>query len=80
MLETDPVAVPDDLEKRFGDELRRLRTKRGLSQEALAHACGRHRTYVSLLERGKKSPTLRTLFMLASALGVPPTSLISKLR
>jgi transcriptional regulator with XRE-family HTH domain len=80
MPQTHAAAVPDDLEKRFGDELRRLRKKRGLSQEALAHACGRHRTYVSLLERGKKSPTLRTLFMIASALDIPPTGLISKLR
>lgn len=78
MPETDPAAVPDDLEKRFGDELRRLRKKRGLSQEALAHACGRHRTYVSLLERGKKSPTLRTIFMLASALDMSPASLVRK--
>ncbi len=64
---------PDDA---FGRVLRRLRQERGMSQEALAHACDRHRTYISLLERGRNSPSLRTLFRLATALGTLPSSII----
>lgn len=50
--------------------MRQLRQKRGLSQEALGFQSGYHRTYISLLERGLKSPSLRTLFHLAEVLGV----------
>lgn len=49
--------------------LRELRLKAGLSQEALGYKSGVHRTYVSQLERGMKSPTLDVLHALASALG-----------
>lgn len=63
-------------EEAFGVVLRRVRHQRGLSQEALAEATDRHRTYVSLVERGRNSPSLRTLFRLASALEVHPSELI----
>ena len=52
----------------FGEVVRGLRTERGLSQEALSFACGRHRTYISLLERGHNSPSLDTLWVIAEAL------------
>ena len=39
------MAIP--LDSAFGQVLRELRLERGLSQEALSHACGRHRTFVS---------------------------------
>jgi transcriptional regulator with XRE-family HTH domain len=48
--------------------LRRLRTERGLSQEALAADAGIDRTYVSRLERGLENPTVAMLEQLASAL------------
>jgi len=38
-----------------------------------------HRTYVSMLERDKKSPTLAVLFRLCDALGVRPSTLIARL-
>jgi transcriptional regulator with XRE-family HTH domain len=49
--------------------LRRLRVKRGLSQEALAGDAGIDRTYVSRLERGLENPTIELLEQLADALG-----------
>ena len=49
--------------------LRRLRVKRGLSQEALAGDAGIDRTYVSRLERGLENPTIAILEQLANALG-----------
>ena len=63
------------LEEAFGEVIRELRHRHGLSQEALSFACGRHRTYVSLIERGKNSPSIRTLWMLADALEVKPSEI-----
>lgn len=47
-----------------------------MSQEALAYECSRHPTYISLLERGKSSPTLGTLFLLARALDTTPSEIL----
>jgi transcriptional regulator with XRE-family HTH domain len=58
------------LKAAFGDVLRELRWQTGLSQEAFAHACDMHRTYISQLERGLKSPTLDTLAAIAEVLEV----------
>jgi len=52
-----PTAEP---EKAFGDALRAVRKEKRISQEALALERGFDRTYVSLIERGVKSPTFRT--------------------
>ena len=49
--------------------LRRLRVRRGLSQEALAVDAAIDRTYVSRLERGLENPTVAVLERLAHALG-----------
>jgi len=62
----------------FGEELRRARTEAGISQEELASRAGIHRTYVSLLERNKKSPTLDILFRLSEALRVAASTLIRR--
>lgn len=66
-------------EQAFGLVVRDLRQERGLSQEALSFACQRHRTYVSLLERGKNSPSLKTLWLLAEALDVQPSDIIRRM-
>ncbi len=62
----------------FGEALRKAREKAGLTQEQLAFKAGVHRTYVSLLERGLKSPTLNTLFRLCDAMGMSASKLITK--
>jgi transcriptional regulator with XRE-family HTH domain len=64
--------------KAFGDVLRRIREGNGLSQEALGFESGYHRTYISLLERGKKSPSLQTIFNLSKALKIEPADLIKQ--
>lgn len=48
-----------------------LRAARGFSQEKLSFEAGMDRSYISLLERGHKSPTLDTVFSLCSALDIP---------
>lgn len=64
------------IEQLFDETLRQLRTKKGLSQEELGFESGYHRTYISLLERGKKSPSLKTIFQLAAALNIKPSEII----
>jgi len=64
------------VETTFGQVLQKLRKERSLSQESLGYESGYHRTYISLLERGQKSPSIKTLFQLAKALDIKPSSLI----
>lgn len=67
-----------DLQLQIGRNLRRLRTARGLSQEALADALGLHRTYVSGIERGERNLTLRSVERLADLLEVETLTLLAE--
>ncbi len=57
-------------ENAFARVLRSFRATAGLSQEELAFRAGLHRTYVSQLERGIKSPSLKTAMRLSEVLGI----------
>lgn len=57
----------------FARNLRKARSARRLSQEALAHEAGVDRTYVSALERGVYNATIVMVAKLAKALGVEPS-------
>jgi len=61
-----------NIEKAVGMELSACRRKKRISQERLGFDAGVHRTYVSLIERGVKSPTVGVLFRLCQALDVAP--------
>jgi transcriptional regulator with XRE-family HTH domain len=50
----------------------------GFSQEELAARSGLHRTYISFLERGMKSPTVDVLMRLGTALGVRASHLLAE--
>jgi DNA-binding XRE family transcriptional regulator len=65
-------------ERAFGQTLREVRVERGLSQEELALEGGFDRTYISLLERGVQSPTLRTVFKLSEVLQTQPSEIIRR--
>lgn len=64
------------LEEAFGQALRHFRQAAGMSQEELSDCSGLHRTYVSQLERGLKSPSLTAIEALARALGQLPHVLV----
>ena len=66
-----------EIAKVFGDVLRELRKHAKLNQEALAHASGVDRTYISLLERGLRQPSLKSIFSICSALGIQPSEMIA---
>ena len=55
----------------FGENVRRLRRGRAMTQETLAHLTGIHPTYLSGIERGARNVALRNIVALAGALGVP---------
>jgi transcriptional regulator with XRE-family HTH domain len=61
--------------KRFGERVRTLRVRTGLSQEALAAKAGIHRTYIGGVERGERNLSLRNILRIAAALGVHPRDL-----
>jgi len=56
------------LAEAFAETLRRFRTQAHLTQRELAERIGGTSTYIYLLERGKKTPTLKAFFLLCSAL------------
>ena len=57
-------------QENFGQHIRRLRERRGYTQEQLAAQARMHVTFLSGIERGQENPSLRRLRALARALGV----------
>ena len=68
-----------DLTERFPEVLKEVRLQKGISQEELADRAGLHPTYISQIERSLKSPSLRSLGLIADALEIPLSSLIRKM-
>lgn len=64
--------------QRFGKQLQRLRTRRGLTQEQLAVTAGLSRTFLTRLELGQHDPSLSTLVRLAKALKVSVMELLGE--
>jgi len=65
------------IEKIFGHVLREFRTSNKLSQEKLSQECGLDRSYISLLERGLRQPSLTTILLLSKALNTTATNMVS---
>lgn len=65
-----------DFEESFRATLREIRESKGISQEKLAELSELDRTYISLVERGKRVPLLTTMVKIAKGLGIPLSELI----
>ena len=63
----------------FGQTIRAIRDRRGISQESLALLCDLDRTYISGIERGTRNPSLTNILKLAAALEVEPGELFAGL-
>jgi transcriptional regulator with XRE-family HTH domain len=64
------------IDQAFAKVLRELRLKKNLSQETFAFEVGIHRTYVSQLERGLKSPSLKIIQKISQVLGLSLSELM----
>ena len=65
-----------DMRKLVGRNFGRLRKQKRFTQEKFAEASGFTQQYISGLERGRRNPTIVTLFELATALGVSHVDLV----
>jgi len=72
--------VPENQKRAIGRVLRRKREALAISQEELAGRAEVDRSYISILERGMKSPTIETLEKICSALGTLPERIIEEAR
>jgi transcriptional regulator with XRE-family HTH domain len=66
-------------ERAFGEALREVRKSRGISQMDLFMESGIDRTYISAVERGIQSPTIRMIVRLAKCLKVRPSELVRRM-
>lgn len=62
----------------FGEIIAEARGKAGLSQEQVAAAIGASNVFISLLETGKRQPSLTSAILLAWSLGIAPEELVSR--
>ncbi len=66
------------LEQKFGKVLKQERARLKISQEKLTHRCGMHVATISFYERGIKSPTIHSVFLIAEALGMKASDLLAE--
>lgn len=66
-----------DMRRLVGDNCARIRKGRGWTQEELAERSGLSQQYISDLERGKRNPTIVTIYELAQALGVSHLDMVA---
>jgi transcriptional regulator with XRE-family HTH domain len=69
----------DRASRAFGDRIRELRAREGISQDGLARSADVHPTSIGRLERGGREPRLTTILRLAHGLGVEPGELVNPL-
>jgi transcriptional regulator with XRE-family HTH domain len=62
--------------KRIGQILRKIRERKGVTQEQLALDAGLNRAYIGYIERGERNPSTNTLVKIAKALKVSPKDLL----
>jgi len=74
------MEIKNQILVRFGNAVREMRKKQGLSQEELAHKAELHRTYIGMIERAEKNITLLNVEKIAIALNLDIKTLFDELR
>ncbi len=62
--------------RKFGEKLRTLRQRQGLSQDQLGDMLGVHQTHIGRIERGEKTPNARMILKISRIFNVPADQLI----
>lgn len=62
--------------RNFGQKMQKVRQDKDITQEGLASILSMHRTYIGLIERGERNPTIRTLYKIAKALKVKSSDIL----
>jgi transcriptional regulator with XRE-family HTH domain len=66
----------DKAQKQLGSAIRKMRQELDYSQEAFAHQCGVHRTYMGAIERGERNISLMNIIRVSNALNMKPSKLL----
>ena len=66
-----------NINKKVGENIRKYRLKRNMSQEELGFEADLHRAYIGHVERGERSLNMNKLEKIAKALRIPPSKLIN---
>lgn len=74
----DIKAITKQLNEAFGRVLKRLRAEASTGQELMAGDSHLSRSYISLLEKGAHSPTLATMYFIASVLDMPVHEIVKR--
>ncbi len=65
-----------DLDNYFGEALKQVRTEKGLTQAGLAELCNLDVSYISMLERGVRQPSLEVIIVIAQGLKIDASELV----
>lgn len=62
--------------EKFGQQLKKLRTEKNLTQEQFAQKCGLHKNYIGMVERGERNPSLINIEIIAKGLEISISELM----
>jgi transcriptional regulator with XRE-family HTH domain len=71
--------VKKDILVKFGKRVRLLRMEKEWTQEKLAEETGFHRTYIGMVERGERNPSLKNIEVFANTFNLPLSDLVKTL-
>jgi len=63
-------------QEKFGQNIRKVRTKADLTQEQLAERAGLHKNYYARVERGEENPSYETIEKIVKALKVKSSAVL----
>lgn len=68
--------MKEDILISFGDRVREIRKLKSLTQEQVSEITGFHRTYIGMVERGERNPSLKNIEVFAKAFGMTISELL----